>query len=131
MREKKKKPFHRPLKHIDWDKVDVMLEAHCPGTEIAAYFAMHYQTFYDRVVKEKGMSFTEYQQQKQSKGKNNLRLAQYKKGLKGENQMLIWLGKNWLGQRDEPRQDKEVDGAIAALLEMLKKKDVDSSDESK
>ena len=34
--------------------------------------------------------------------------------------MLIWLGKNWLGQKDEPKKDQEFDGSLAQLLQLLK-----------
>jgi hypothetical protein len=52
----------RPLKKIDWKVVDHLLEAGCYGTEIAANFGMHEDTFYQRVEDEKGMEFTAYKQ---------------------------------------------------------------------
>lgn len=110
----------RPRKEIDWSMVDKLLQAHTPGTEIAASFDMHPETFYDRVKKEFRTGFTEYCAQKRSKGKNNLRLSQLKKALEGNTSMQIWLGKNWLGQKDEPKEEKEFDGSLAKLLELLK-----------
>ena len=109
----------RPEKTIDWKLVDKLLQAHCPGTEIAASFDLHPNTFYDRVEKEFGCGFTEYSQQKKKKGKNNLRLAQLKNALEGNTSMQIWLGKNWLAQKDEPREDKEFDGNLSNLLQLL------------
>ena len=111
----------RPEKPIDWSLVDKLLQAHTPGTEIAASFDMHPDTFYDRVKKEFGTGFTAFCSQKKKKGKNNLRLAQLKNALEGNTSMQVWLGKNWLAQRDEPKEDKEFDGQLAVLLEMLKK----------
>ena len=111
----------RPEKPIDWSIVDKLLQAHTPGTEISASFDMHPETFYDRVQKEFGIGFTEYCAKKRKKGKNNLRLAQLKNALEGNTTIQIWLGKNWLAQRDEPKEDKEFDGQLAVLLEMLKK----------
>ena len=99
--------------------VDKLLQAHCPGTEIAASFDMHPETFYDRVKKEFGTGFTEYSSQKKNKGKGNLRLAQLKNALEGNTTLQIWLGKNWLSQRDEPKEDKEFDGQLSVLLEKL------------
>lgn len=109
----------RPEKHIDWSMVDKLLQAHCPGTEIAASFDMHADTFYRRVNEEFGVGFTEYSQQKKKKGKNNLRLAQLKNALEGNTSMQVWLGKNWLGQKDEPREEKEFDGNLSVLLDLL------------
>ncbi len=109
----------RPHKNIDWSMVDKLLQAHTPGTEIAASFDMHPNTFYDRVEKEFGIGFTEYCAQKRKKGKNNLRLSQFKSALEGNTSIQIWLGKNWLGQKDEPREEKEFDGNLSVLLDLL------------
>ena len=110
----------RPLKEIDWSMVDKLLQAHTPGTEIAASFDMHPDTFYRRVEKEQGVGFSEYCAQKRKKGCNNLRIAQFKNAREGNTSMQIWLGKNWLGQKDEPKEEKEFDGSLAKLLELLK-----------
>lgn len=94
----------RPEKPIDWKKVDDFLIAGCLGNEVAAYFDMHPNTFYDRVVSKYNMSFTEYQSSKRSHGEALLRAVQYAKAIgttkDGDNTMLIWLGKNRLGQKD-------------------------------
>jgi hypothetical protein len=111
----------RPEKSLDWSMVDKLLQAHCPGTEIAASFDMHPNTFYRKVEEEFNVSFSEYSSQKKNKGKNNLRLAQLKNALEGNTSMQVWLGKNWLAQKDEPREEKEFDGQLSVLLEMLKK----------
>lgn len=94
----------RPEKPIDWQHVDEALAAGCFGTEIAEFFHMHPNTFYDRVAKEFGMGFTEYSCLKKEVGNALLKLTQFKKAIgtsdKGDNSMLIWLGKNRLGQRE-------------------------------
>jgi predicted metal-binding transcription factor (methanogenesis marker protein 9) len=92
----------RPEKPIDWKRVDELLMCGCLGTEIAACFDMHPTTFYERVADKYKMSFTNYMSQKRSHGDTLLREAQHKKALKGDNSMLIWLGKNRLGQKDQP-----------------------------
>lgn len=91
----------RPEKNIDWKRVDELLIAGCLGTEIAACYDMHPNTFYDRVVSKYNMSFTDYQQQKRSTGDSILREAQYLKAIKKlDNTMLIFLGKQRLGQKE-------------------------------
>lgn len=116
----------RPEKEIDWNLVDSLLIAGCHGTEIAPHFDMHYSTFYDRVVKKYGISFTDYAQEKRQKGNSNLRYHQYLKALgkteAGDNSLLIWLGKNRLGQKDR-EEDKGLspnDTGITELLNSLK-----------
>lgn len=102
----------RPEKEIDWKKVDDLLVAGCLGTEIAGYFDMHPRTFYERVEKKYNMTFTAYSSEKKSKGESILRAHQYAKALgitdKGDNTLLIWLGKQRLNQRDHKEESKQV-----------------------
>jgi len=108
----------RPVKPIDWNKADEMLESCCTGTEIAAYFAMHPQTFYDRVHMEKGVSFTAYSQQKQSKTLQKLRDKQIEVAHNGNPSLLIWLGKQYLDQRDQPKEESKKQATEAAIISM-------------
>lgn len=90
----------RPEKPIDWKLVDRLLIAGCMGTEIAAHFDMHPNTFYDRVQAEYGIGFTEYSSQKKQKGESLLRSKQFDTAMSGDKTMLIWLGKQRLGQKE-------------------------------
>lgn len=109
------------MKTIDWKIVDRMLEAQCPGTQIASYFGMHPGTFYDRVKKEKGMSLEEYAALKNNCGKNNLRLAQYKTALAGNVSMLIWLGKQHLNQKEVPSESLQFNKTLGEALNAMHK----------
>ncbi len=103
----------RPGVIIDWDKADDLLTAGCMGTEVAAFFGIHPETFYRRVEEQFGIGFTEYLQKKRSKGDALIRAQQFAKSIgltkKGDNMMLIWLGKNRLNQNDN---DQKFDSAI-------------------
>jgi len=97
----------RPRKPIDWKLVDEMLYAGCLGTEIAASIGVCADTLYQRCVEEcrdeKGnqyLTFSAYSQEKSSVGESILRRTQFNKAQEGDTSMLIWLGKNRLGQRD-------------------------------
>lgn len=107
--QEKKNPPHRPEKEIDWAIVDQLLQHGSPATEVAPHFDMAAETFCDRVQKKFGKSFTAYSAEKRQKGLSKLRSKQMYKALNadGDTTMLIWLGKNYLGQRD--RQEKEED----------------------
>lgn len=113
----------RPEKPIDWERVDRLLEAGCLGTEIAPLFNLHHETFYDRVVKKYGIGFTEYMSQRRSAGDSLIREAQYKKAIKKQdNTMLIWLGKQRLGQKETPNEAQfsdEVLNKFAAYMAQL------------
>lgn len=111
----------RPPKPIDWDLVDKLLEAGCLGTEIAANFDMHPNTFYERVTERYKMSFTQYSSEKKSKGDSILRAVQYQVAVKEKDKtMLIWLGKQRLGQR-EPKEKETFNGSLSVLLESIGK----------
>lgn len=106
----------RPEKEIDWKLVDTLLLAGCLGTEIAPNFDMHVKTFYYRVEEKYGMTFTAYSSEKKGKGEALLRKVQYDKALKGDNTMLVWLGKNRLKQRERDNlTDEEVESIADAV----------------
>lgn len=92
----------RPKADIDWNKVDALLIAGCSGREIAGNFGLNPHTIYDRCEKDHGVMFSEYSQQRYAKGEALLRAQQFAKALgkttEGDNTMLVWLGKNRLGQ---------------------------------
>jgi len=44
---------------------------------------------------------------------------QYAKAMQGDNAMLIWVGKQQCGQRNEPKEKQEFDGKLAKLLDHL------------
>lgn len=108
----------RPELEIDWQKAEEFAMAGSPGTEIAAYFGMHPNTFYRKVEQKFKISFSEYLQEKKSKGEVFIRAKQYAKALgltdTGDNTLLIWLGKTRLNQREQdnshvPPKDLQVD----------------------
>jgi hypothetical protein len=117
------KKLSRPEIPIDWKKVDELLMAGCYGTEIAGYIGMHPETFYDRVLKKHGIGFTEYMQQKKSKGDSLLRAHQYAKALglttQGDNTLLIWLGKNRLGQKENHEEQKITSETVQKFAEIM------------
>ncbi len=122
----------RPEKPIDWKKVDHLLMSGCPGTEIAPHFDMNHHTFYDRVVKQYNMTFTEYCSLKRAQGDGLLRSRQFRKALEGDNTMLIWLGKQRLNQREtqsEESVDPEVVKKFNQLMEQLSKVQEDRKQE--
>jgi predicted nucleic-acid-binding Zn-ribbon protein len=96
-----KKPPHRPLTVIDWKQVDLMCAVQCTGEEMASILGIHYDTLATACKREKGCTFSEYFEQKRSTGKMSLRRQQFTIAMKGNPTMLVWLGKNWLGQTDK------------------------------
>ncbi len=100
----------RPKKEIDWEKVDELMEVGSPATEIMDQFDISSDTFYIRFKDYYGCSFQDYKAKFHSIGKSNLRRAQYDNALEGNTQMLLLLGKLWLGQVDiEPEPKKTTE----------------------
>lgn len=119
----------RPVKPIDWKLVDTLLISGCTGTEIASHFDMDKHTFYNRVQQQYGMTFTDYSSEKRYKGESLLRHKQFEVAMKGDKTMLVWLGKNRLGQRETEEKtflapnDAYLTTIIAELKSLKEKKD--------
>ena len=87
---------------IDWNKVGMMLEAHCSGSEIAGKLGIHTETIYKRCKKDLNLDFITFKTQKRESGKTILKMSQFESAVKDKNiAMQIWLGKQLLGQRDK------------------------------
>ena len=96
-----KKKTGRPLIAINWKQVDQMCAIHCTGDEQAAILEISYDTLNRACKRDKKMSFADYFRQKSAGGKMSLRRRQYSEAMEGNTTMLVWLGKNWLGQTDK------------------------------
>ena len=111
----------RPRKEIDSKQFESLCGLQCTKEEICNFFSLTDKTL-DRWCRETyGESFSVVFQQKRGLGKISLRRAQYETALKGNTSLLIWLGKQYLGQSDnvvigidKPKQD---DALTAALKE--------------
>jgi hypothetical protein len=110
---KSKKVTGRPLIPIDWKTVDSMCAIHCTGEEQAAILGIDYDTLERACKREQKRSFADYIKEKGANGKMSLRRQQYTTAMSGNPTMLIWLGKNWLGQTDQP--DNQVQAAAPII----------------
>ena len=109
----------RAFLHIDWDVVDKCLISGSSGIQTAAFIGVHYETLYDRCVKEKKMSFTDYSQKQRQKGNSMILGKQLQVAMGGNVSMLIWLGKQRLKQADQPQVKQEFNGSLASLLDVM------------
>ena len=92
--------LNKNSKIIDWNYVDKLLMEHCKGTEIASAIGVCPETLYNRCEDEKGLAFSVYSQQKREHGKTILRSKQWETAMTGDKTMLIWLGKQYMEQRE-------------------------------
>lgn len=100
MNEKKNKTG-RPKIKINWEELDKLCEIQCTLVEISNWFSCSEDTIENRVKEEKGETFSEYYKKKASKGKMSLRRKQIEVANTGNVTMLIWLGKQYLEQKDK------------------------------
>jgi len=113
-KDKTPKVMGRPKKPIDWEVFDKLCALQCTQVEMASWFDCSVDTLERRCTEEKGMIFAEYYIQKAGKGKISLRRHQWQLAEKGNATMLIWLGKQVLGQKD--KADITSDGMALQLM---------------
>ena len=94
----------RPKKTMTQDMFDMLIELikiQCTKDEICQVLAMDEKTL-TRRLKDRGEGgFSLLYKKHQSDGKTSLRRAQWKAAMDGNTAMLIWLGKQVLGQHDK------------------------------
>ncbi|QHQ35438.1 hypothetical protein [Algicella marina] len=105
----------RPRKEIDFDQLVNLARIHCTAEECAAFFGVSSDTI-DRRLKEAGEGgCAEFYKKHSAEGKASLRRAQWVTAQGGNPTMLIWLGKQWLGQKDTRWQNDRDDEVPQSL----------------
>ncbi|MFA4972858.1 MAG: hypothetical protein WC683_09610 [bacterium] len=104
----------RPPITIRWDEFEKLCAMQCTEEEIASWFGCSVDTVERRCKEKYKACFAEVFAEKRGAGKVSLRRAQWQVGVKGNVTMLIWLGKQYLGQKD--RQEIEHGGNIEVLF---------------
>lgn len=105
----------RPLIEINYKTVDNLCAIQCTGEEIASVLNIDYDTLASAVKRDFHVSFSDYIEQKRKTGKSSLRRSQWKVADSGNPTMLIWLGKQYLGQRD--KHDVEHSGTVGVVIQ--------------
>ena len=98
----------RPKIEIDWDEFEKLCMIQCTLTEIADWFKCSEDTIERRCREQKKMLFAEYFKKLAVGGKISLRRSQFKLAVGGNPSLNIWLGKQYLGQRDQPGDGDET-----------------------
>ena len=94
---------------IDYVSLDKLLAMQCTLEECAAFFDISEDTIERAVKRDKKMSFKEYRDIKKQAGSISLRRAQWKKATeKLDTTMLIFLGKQYLGQTDKTETESNI-----------------------
>lgn len=113
----------RPRKQIDQTQFEKLCGLQCTLEEICGFFGVTDKTLDGWCKRTYKASFSEVFKQKRGAGKISLRRAQFRLAEKNAN-MAIWLGKQYLGQRDEVNlsMDKHEPDELSKSLEEMGKK---------
>lgn len=99
----------RPKKDFDWELLETL--ASFPDVilqeDIAQCMKVSLDTVANKIKEKHGVTFSEFRKQRQGITRKNLFAWQLKAAQRGSVPMLIWLGKNYLNQK-EPKQEQEV-----------------------
>ena len=113
----------RPLKEINWDMVEKLIEAGCNGYEIADTFRIDTDTFYIRFKKEYGRSFQDYSANIYSAGIGYQKYVTHLRALSktGSVQLLIRYNEERLGWAKtsdiKPPNDDDIDKDHTIMLQ--------------
>ena len=124
----------RPRKEIDQKQFENLCGLQCTLEEICGWFGVTDKTLNSWCKRTYSESFSEVFRQKRSTGKISLRRSQWKLAEKNAN-MAIFLGKQYLGQKDEPerqtdgRVQEENDGFLTAMQQQAPEAWKDGADE--
>lgn len=104
------KKFRGP-QHIFDEKtiaqIKTFARCHCPDSEIAAFAGCSEKTLRRR--------FRVELHEEREKGKANLRAMQYSQAMKGDRAMLIWVGKQICGQREQYHHIEDVKAKVITI----------------
>lgn len=114
-----KKTVGRPRKEIAQDQFEKLCGLQCTLDEIAGFFNCSSDTIERWCKKTYKDNFAEVLKKHSHAGKISLRRAQFKLAEKSA-AMAIWLGKQYLGQRDRDISDaiEQNNGVLESLLEL-------------
>lgn len=109
----------RPRKEIDQKQFENLCGIQCTQQEICDWFGVCEDTLNAWCKRTYKAGFSEVFRQKRGKGKVSLRRSQWMMAEKSAN-MAIWLGKQYLGQKDQVETKTADPAAFAALISALR-----------
>ena len=93
------------ISDADFAKMIGMVEVCCTQDEICSIFNIAESTL-DLKLKDRGYdNFRDFYKKHSANGKQSLRRLQWAAAQEGNTTMLVWLGKQWLGQTDKQAID--------------------------
>lgn len=97
---------------VNFDQFEDFCELHCTAEEICGFFKISPDTLDTRLNERYGCGFSECFKKFSAAGKMSLRRKQYSMAIRGNVPLLIWLGKQYLGQVDRNEQTLQPHPAV-------------------
>jgi hypothetical protein len=107
----------RPKKEIDQEVFEGLCRIQCTLEEISSWFKCSEDTIERWCKRTYAQTFAESYKKYSASGKISLRRAQMKLAEKNAT-MAIWLGKQYLGQKDDEKTAIVSSGVMESLLEL-------------
>jgi AraC-like DNA-binding protein len=113
----------RPEKEFDWKLIDSILQFGARLIDCCEMLEVSEDTVQRKIKSEFDCTFSEYRERKMSKMRMKLLQKQFDVAMSGNVALLIWLGKQHLGQVD--KQEAELkSGEIKIILPTEKANDL-------
>lgn len=110
----------RPPKQLDKDTFESLCFIQCTQSEICSVMKTTDKTLNKWCIDTYGEGFSDTYKKQSEDGKKSLRRLQFDSARKGNVTMLIWLGKQYLGQRDKTEYTENIASEkLDSLLEQL------------
>lgn len=110
----------RPKLDVDFDKLAILCQYPLRNEDIADLMDLSMDTISRAIKKKFNVTFAEYKEQKQSKLRFTLLQKQVEVAKAGNVVMLIWLGKQYLGQSDvEKSEIKQLQKDVENIHEKI------------
>jgi AraC-like DNA-binding protein len=121
----------RPRVGIEMETLVNLVRIQCTISECANVLNTSEDTIQRRLKEETGETFAAFFKRHQDEGKASLRRAQFKAATEDRQPtMLVWLGKQYLGQQDKVQFGGDPDNPIAFTVNYVRPKILEISDET-
>lgn len=104
---------------IDKDELEKLMKIYLTEQECADWFGVSIDSVHRFIKKNLNTTFAELRDKSFVRTRAAIKKAQIEKALKGDNVMLIWCGKQYLGQRDVQAVQLSNDGDKAIQISVV------------
>lgn len=111
-----KKKVGRPQKTFNWETLDGILQYGATVPDAAEILGVSEDTIERSIKKNHGLTFAEYRNKKMGRVRIKLLQKQIAMALNGSVPLLIWLGKQYLGQSEK----QEIEHAGNSVIRIEK-----------